>query len=247
MDFKLTLDNFSGPLDLLLYLIAKAQIDIKDIFISKITEQYIEIVKNSSFNMDSAGEFLALSARLIEIKTKSLLSFNEEDSLELEEEKSALISQIEEYKKFKSISEQLFKNWNIYSKRLTKLPEEIEIPPPEKILIKNEVIDLINAITNISLRNAIKHNKASITTKLKDNAIEKVSIADGMNDILINVSSSKKMFLNSLLRKYSYDKEYIVTYFSATLELIKAGKVNAEQENIFSDILIYERNNYGKI
>ena len=132
MPYIVSLKQFDGPLDLLLTLISSAKLDIQDIFVSEITEQYLESMKLvDELDMDSASEFLQMAATLLEIKSRAMLPKppkpEEEGALSPEEE---LIRQLTEYKQFKEISARMHQLEEEARALLTKLPEEYPLPPP---------------------------------------------------------------------------------------------------------------------
>ena len=121
--YKFQLDNFDGPLDLLLHLIKVAKIDIKDIFVSKITEQYMKYMEDiDNIDVEKASEFISMAATLIEIKSKKLLPKPVEETLDEEDPEQKLIRQIEEYRLFKEASEKLKEIEDI--NRLYKEPDD---------------------------------------------------------------------------------------------------------------------------
>ena len=132
MPYIVSLKQFDGPLDLLLTLISNAKIDIRDIFVSEITEQYLESMKLvDELDMDSASEFLQMAATLLEIKSRAMLPKppKPEDPDELTPEE-ALIKQLEEYRQFKEVSARMHQLEEEARALLTKLPEEYPLPPP---------------------------------------------------------------------------------------------------------------------
>ena len=130
MAVHIRLKQFDGPLDLLLHLIGKAKIDLKDIFVSEITEQYIEAVHSApDFDMDEASEFVAMAALLLEIKSRSLLpkppKEDEEDPEQL------LLQRLIAYKQFKETAQRMAEFEKNAREVFGKLPEEYPLPPPE--------------------------------------------------------------------------------------------------------------------
>lgn len=137
MSYSVSLDKFEGPLDLLLHLIEKAELDIEDIFVSQITSQYLEYIKDiNSIDMDKASEFLTVAAQLMLIKSRRLLprppvlDSNEEDPEQI------LIQQLKDYKLFKAAGQDLQQLYLQASKSLTRLPEDVALPP-QRIEIEN--------------------------------------------------------------------------------------------------------------
>ena len=108
VDYSTKLENFEGPLDLLLHLIKEAKIEIKDIFVSEVTDQYLQYISNlNEIDVEKASEYLIMAATLLEIKSKAVLPKVEEYLDEIEDPEQALIRQIEEYKLFKEAGEKL--------------------------------------------------------------------------------------------------------------------------------------------
>ena len=125
--YSIKLDNFEGPLDLLCHLIDKNKMDIYDINLSKITDQYVDYIRQmEQLNLEITSEFLVMSSTLLYLKSKHLLPKVREEEEELTEEE--LIRRIIEYKKYKEITKKLKENFLQYSKRFYKISEEIELP-----------------------------------------------------------------------------------------------------------------------
>ena len=125
--YALKLENFEGPLDLLIHLIEKNKMDIYDVKLSDIADQYIEYINEMERNnLDVTSEFLVIASSLVYLKSKELLPKEVEDEAELTEEE--LLRRIIEYKKYKEISKKLKEMYEQNSKRLFKLPEKVELP-----------------------------------------------------------------------------------------------------------------------
>ena len=132
MAFSLHLSQFEGPLDMLLFLISKAKVDIKDIFVSEVTSQYIEFVRNApDLDLDDASGFLAMAATLVEIKSRALLpKLPKEGEEEEEDPEQALIRQLEEYQQLKTLAAEMQQFEKAAAAMYEKLPEEFPLPPP---------------------------------------------------------------------------------------------------------------------
>ena len=132
MAYYISLKQFEGPLDLLLTLITKAKVDICDIFVSEITEQYLQSMEGiSELDMDTASEFLTMAATLIEIKSRALLPRMPEPEEEGEETpEQALIRRLQEYKAYKEGAGQMREFEKAAQAVFSKLPEEYPLPPP---------------------------------------------------------------------------------------------------------------------
>lgn len=233
--YAIKIDNFEGPLDLLCHLIDKNKMNIYDINLSEITDQYIEYLKEQErLNLEIASEFLVMASTLLLLKSKKLLPKQEEDEEELTEEE--LIRRIIEYKKFKEISKTLKENYNIYSKRFFKLSEEIQLPK-QKIEREYEntlIPDLYSKI--------IDRNQQKINQNAKN--IEKIAITDNytvaskVKEMFRVLVKNKKFIFNKLFSIKKRNKQEVVTAFSGLLELSRRSKVETIQEELFGDITV---------
>ena len=231
--YAIKIENFEGPLDLLCHLIEKNKMNIYDINLSEITEQYIEYLrKMESMDLEIASEFLVMASTLLFIKSKKLLPKQEEEEEELTEEE--LIRRIIEYKKFKEISKIFKEQYAQNSKRYYKIQEKIELP---KQKIEREYDNLV--IPTI-YRNFIERNREKINQNAKN--IEKIAITDNytvsskvkeMYKILVK---QKKFVFNKFYSLKKRNKQEVVTAFSGLLEMSRRSKVQTNQENLFGDI-----------
>ena len=228
-DYKFKLDQFEGPLDLLLHLIKITKIDICDIFLSDITEQYLKLMGNlEDVDMDKASEFIAMSATLLEIKSKHLLP---RDPVEEDEEspEERLIRQIEEYKLFKEQSDKLSKIENV--DRLYKKPDdtvgEFKYELPEKL----SVDALIKAFTDMMQKMTIKAEVVQEKKIVKDRFTVAQKISQ-IKDVLL----TKKNFKFTEMFEESYSKSEMINTFLALLELLKRQYITVTQNGLFNDI-----------
>ena len=231
--YAIKIDNFEGPLDLLCHLIDKNKMDIYDINLSEITDQYIEYLKKQEeLNLEIASEFLVMASTLLYLKSKKLLPKQEDEEEELTEEE--LIRRIIEYKKFKEISKKLKENYLEYSNRYYKLQEEIKLPKQklEKQYEKNTIPDIYS--------NLVKRNEEKVNQNAKN--IEKIAITDNytvaskvkeMYKVLIK---QKRFIFNKLFSINKRNKQEVVTAFSGLLELSRRNKVETDQKELFGDI-----------
>ena len=236
--YALRLDNFEGPLDLLCYLIDKNKMDIYEVRISDIAEQYVEYLKEQEeLNLEIASEFVVMASTLILIKSKSLLPKDVEDEAELTEEE--LLRRIIEYKKYKEISKLFKENINEFSKRFYKLPDKVELP--KQVIEKQyQVDDIIQKYKMLIERNENKKNENAKNIE-KIAVYESFSVADKVKDIFRELARRPKFVFNSLFKLSEKPKAEVVTAFSGVLELSRRNKVNVEQEELFSDIIISRR------
>lgn len=155
--YAIKIENFEGPLDLLCHLIDKNKMNIYDINLSEITDQYIKYLNEmEKLNLEIASEFLVMASTLLYLKSKKLLPKQNEEEEELTEEE--LINRIIEYKKFKEISKTLKQNYLMYSNRFFKGQEEIELPK-KQLEINYEKSLIPELYKNLIERNSVKINK----------------------------------------------------------------------------------------
>lgn len=228
-DYRFKLNRFEGPLDLLLHLIKITKIDIRDIFLSDITEQYLEIMKNiDEVDIDKASEFINMSATLLEIKSKQLLP-REEEQTDEESPEERLIRQIEEYKIFKEQSEKLSKFENV--NKLYKAPDdsvgEFKYELPEKL----SVDALIKAFTEMMQKMTIK---AEVVQEKKI-AKDRFTVAQKISQIK-DVLLTRKNFKFTDMFEDNYSKSEMINTFLALLELLKRQYITVVQGGLFEDI-----------
>ena len=240
--YSIKINNFEGPLDLLCHLIDKNKMDIYDINISEITDQYIKYIEQmEKMNLEITSEFLVMSSTLLYLKSKHLLPKQQEDEEEITEEE--LIRRIIEYKKYKEITKKLKENFLQYSKRFYKLPEEIELP---KQKIEK---DYDSTIIPKIYKELLQRN----TEKINENAsnIEKIAITDTytvgntVKEMYRALVKFKKFTFNKLFSLKKHNRNEVVTAFSGLLEMSRRNKVITEQDELFGDIEV-EKNTKNK-
>jgi len=235
--YAIKLENFEGPLDLLCHLIDKNKMNICDIQISSITEQYLEYLnKMEELNLEIASEFLIMASTLLYLKSKTLLPkvSEEEEDKEITEEE--LLRRIVEYKKYKEITNQLKEMYIEAGNRYTRHPEKIELPKQklEKNYEKQQLIDLYKQLT---VRNAEKINQNAKN-------IEKIAITDTytvgskVKEMYRELIRRKKFIFNTMFSIQKCNKAEVITAFSGMLEMSRRSKVTTKQEVIFGDILV---------
>ena len=228
--YAIKIDNFEGPLDLLCHLIDKNKMDIYDIKINEIADQYIEYLNQmEEMNLDIASEFIIMASTLIYLKSKSLLPKQEE----------ALIQRIIEYKKYKEIIKKLKVNYEENSKIFLGTQEQIELP--KKRIEKEYDKDLIpNLYKTLLEKNEEKINKNAEN-------IEKIAITDNytvtskVKEMFKALIKNNKFVFNKLFSLKEHNKQEVVTAFSGLLEMSKRDKVNTKQENLFEDIIVEKK------
>lgn len=231
------LKEFNGPLDLLLHLIGDAKIDIKDIFVSQVTDQYIRIVQESAqLDMEEASEFIQMAATLLLIKSRSILPPAVEDGEEEEENPEAvLIRQLEEYAKFQQLAAQMQDFEQAAARLFSKLPDEFPLPPPVYELEGLTLEGLIAAFARVSERLKEREGNAEeIPARIIQ--MDRHTVGDCMKNILRLTARGSTGFF-SLFSKNPTRNE-VVTLFLALLELLKQGRITAVQETSEAEIII---------
>lgn len=238
--YFLKLDNFEGPLDLLCHLVDKNKMDINEVNISDITDQYIEYInKVQELKLEVTSEFLVMASTLLYLKSKNLLPKTDVEEEELTEEE--LIQRIIEYKKYKEISKTLRELFDKYSNRICKLPEKIELPN-RKIEKKYTQDIIVDSYKTLIVRNENKINKNSINIE-KIAIMEKVTVASKVKDIFKELGKKPKFIFNKLCKVNKYTKLETITAFSGVLELSRQKTILTNQEIMFGDITIEKNKN----
>ncbi|HOR85986.1 MAG TPA: segregation/condensation protein A [Bacillota bacterium] len=239
MAINVKLEVFEGPLDLLLHLIEKNELDIYDIPIAMITDQYLNYINMmETLDLEISSEFLLMAATLLEIKSSMLLpnpkkEENCGDSIDPREE---LVQKLIEYKKFKEASLELKDKMCIYSKVFYKAPEPIEDYLNDVISISNVSLDMLY----FSFRNILLKNDSKKRNTYREIYREVITIEDKIR--LINkLLANKPSFYFDDLFVSCYNKYEVIVTFLAMLELIKRKNLLIEQERNYARILIKRR------
>ena len=235
-EFKLK--EFDGPLDLLLTLIGKAQIDIRDIFVSEITDQYLEIVRNApDLNMDEASDFLVMAATLLEIKSRSMLP-KPKAGEEKEDPEMELIRRLEEYKRFRETADNMKEFEEAARHVFTKLPEEYPLPPQEIELTGLSLEGLTEALLRILARKpALDDNPESNHYAPRNIHRDVHTVQECMLDLMHAIRKRKRMKFEEAFSDAPV-REEVVTMFLAVLELLKLGQIHIRQEETYGSILL---------
>lgn len=235
MSYEIKLDIFEGPLDLLLYLIKKNEIDIYNIPIASITDQYLNYVEMlKSINLDLAGEYIVLAATLIHIKSRMLLPAlqSDEDEKEFEEDpRSELVQQLLQYQSYKEAAIQL-SSLPLLERDVFKRGSSLDEPSclTEETTTEIDVFELIKAFQKIISR-LDKSESIEIDT-------EKMTLTDRINDIMERLTRQKNLNFAELLGDKKTRKEIVYT-FLAILELMKMRIIRAYQVGSFGIIRIF--------
>ena len=233
--YAIKIDNFEGPLDLLCHLIDKNKMNIYDINLSEITDQYIDYLnEQEQLNLEIASEFLVMASTLLYLKSKNLLPKQETEEEEVTEEE--LIRRIIEYKKFKEISKVLRENYLTFSNRYFKEQENIELPKQklEKDYDKTLIPEIYKKLVE---RNSVKLNQNAKNIE-KIALVENYTVASKVKEMFKVLVKQKKFVFNKLFSVKKHNKQEVVTAFSGLLELSRRNKVETTQEELFGDITV---------
>ncbi len=235
MGYKLRLDVFEGPLDLLLFLIKKNDIDITDIPIAEVTEQYMEYIEMMKLlDLDVVGDFLVMAATLMQIKSKMLLPPDPTEEEEEEEDpRDELVRRLQEYKKFKEIADELkekeLKRKDFFSRAVDEEAKNQLKEDAKEIYFEASLFDLINALSD-----AMNKVPEEVIHKI---IAEEFTVEQKIHDVLHSLLDGSKVALSSLF-KVARSKEEMVVTFLAILELIRLKEIRAVQQRSFEDIEI---------
>ena len=235
MNYQIELENFAGPLDLLLFFIRRDEIDIMDIPISHITEEYLSFIEAvQKLNISFAGDFILMAATLMRIKAKMLLpSITEEEDEDFEDPRTALVQRLLEYKRYKEAANDLSELGNLQSKKFqhsfSSKDKELEVEDPEFYLEDVTIFEIVNIFNKLLDRipPPLQYDVEKEEIKIKEKLALILSCFVGKNQILFS----------ELFPKLSSRQDLVVT-FIAVLELIRDGHIRVEQKKLFDDILI---------
>jgi segregation and condensation protein A len=233
-EYKVQLDVFEGPLDLLLYLIKKEEVDIYDIPIERITTQYMQYLElMRMLDLNIAGEFLVMAATLMMIKSRMLLPPEDRPELEEEEEEDPrwdLVRQLIEYKKFKDAALHLETLEALQQDIFVRGGEAAQLGPQSDVALRDvSIFDLISAFGEV-----LKRVK---TEELREIFAERVTVAEKIETVMQRVRREGRVNFSALFTGMASRAEIICT-FLAILELIRLQQIVARQERVFGEILI---------
>jgi len=234
-DYKVKLEIFEGPLDLLLYLIKKDEIDIYDVSIGRITKQYLDYINTfKMLNIEVASEFIVMAANLMYIKSRELLPQTQqppEDDADEEDPRWELIRQLVEYKKFKDVASFLGTQEVKGDEFFATTPElpDLTAPAPD-VAGQVGIFDLIRAFQKVLKR-------FENTTDIREIVSDRYSVADKIEHLLEAIPMGGRVRFDSLFSTAASRVEVIVT-FLAMLELMKLNHLMVEQEQMLGDIVV---------
>ena len=235
-DYKIELEIFEGPLDLLLYLIRKEELNIYDIPINRITEQYLAYLElMQMLDLNIAGEFVKMAATLMYIKSRTLLPPEDREPDEneepMEDPRLDLIRQLIEYKKFKEAADELRTREEEYSLTFSRTSEvELSVDLTERKLVEVSLFDLLSAFSTVL-------NRAMEKEDIQEIFEEEISISERIKLIVDTLRNSGKAIFENFFAEAASKIEVIVT-FLAMLELIRLKRIVAYQNRQFGEIEI---------
>lgn len=236
MSIKFKLEHFEGPLDLLLHLIEKAEVDIYDIPISEIAQQYLGYLEfMQEMDLEVASEFLVMAATLVEIKSKMLLpkQKKEDNSSQEIDPREELVQKLIEYKRYKEFTLLLKGKFEIYEKVFYKSPEPIEDYISDFTLITGVSVDLLAK----TLNSILQKNSTSSNKKVREIHRDVFTIEDKIKEIS-KLLVTKSVFYFEELFSESSDKVEVIVTFLAILELVKRKSITVLQNMSFDRILV---------
>lgn len=233
MDYQIKLESFQGPLDLLLYLVKRNEVDIRDIPINQVTEQYLAYIQVlQGIDVEQAGDFLVMAATLMEIKSKMLLPRPEEAASDEEDPRLGLVKQLIEYKQFKEAAALLEARAENQSHRLARQPPETtdQSDPAKQPLREVELWDLVSAFGRIMQETLAQQPQAIVDDPTPVHVYMDYIVDRLKREFRINFAD---LFVPPNMRSR------LVGLFLALLELMKSRLVRAEQEEAFGEIWLH--------
>lgn len=234
MAYQVHLSQFDGPLDLLLHLIEQAEVDIKDIFVSEITAQYLAYMEEiDGLDMDTASEFLTMAATLLYIKSRQLLPRPPKETEDEEDPEVLLIRQLREYKAFKQAGEELRQLFESARGAYTRLPEEYLLPPQEINLSGAALSDLTQAF--FALLHAEAERRGDPENPLHQVRQDAFTVRRKLTELRELLREGREMAFEELFLGQASKMEKIVT-FMALLEMISRAEIELHQSEPFAPI-----------
>ncbi|MBA4600971.1 segregation and condensation protein A [Thermoactinomyces mirandus] len=241
MEIKIKLDMFEGPLDLLLHLIETAEVDIYQVSIAKITDQYMQVLNEAEqMELEVASEFLVMAATLLAIKSKMLLPRHEllEEDLTTEHEgwfedpRAELVERLLEYKKYKRLGEVLRMREEERSKVYSRPAMDLTPYTPEENPVEGLSPDDLLQVFVETLKNRAPQEQVTRLVR------EEISVSDRMEEIYSLLTRKGQLFFSRLIDWNTVTREWIITTFLALLELMKLKKIVCYQEGLFGEIRV---------
>jgi segregation and condensation protein A len=235
MRFRVQLDMFAGPLDLLWYLVRKQELDILDIPIALVTDQYMQMLTVLQvIDVNAVGDFLELATRLMEVKSQLMLPRHEEEASEeqVEDPRHDIVRRLLEYKKYKDAASMLAERGQMWQQRFARRANDLpttSVDPAEQPIHEVEMWDLVSAFARVIRDNAVANPKA---IRYDDTPIEVY-----MDRIRERLATECPLAFTALFQE-GMTKAQMIGIFLAVLELIRHHHVQVEQPELFGEIWI---------
>ena len=235
-EYKVKFEVFEGPLDLLLYLIRKEEVDIYEVNLTRLATQFIEYIDTMRMlDLEIAGEFLVMAATLMFIKSRELLPVDQQVQVEGEEEgedpRWELIRQLVEYKKFKDAAVKLqtleARQENVFPRQPGKMQFETEAPAPR---LELSIFDLLNAVNNVLKRFTLREDPSEIFE-------DRWTVSEKIEHLVRLITERERLKFSDLFENVASRSEVVVT-FLALLELIRLKQLSVVQAEAFGEIEI---------
>jgi segregation and condensation protein A len=229
-EYQVDLDIFHGPLDLLLYLVKRDEIDLRDIPIARVAEQfraYLDVLQ--AIDVEKVGDFLVMAATLMELKSKMLLPRTEDAEGPQEDPRQELVRQLLEYKRFKEAAALLEQQAERQASRLTRTPPPAPTPTGPAPVRPVELWDLVSAFGRL-LRETLALQPQQIS-------IDETPLHVYMDGIIDRLREQRRLPFSALFTP-PWTRARLVGFFLAILELIRRFRIQAEQDGTFGDILV---------
>lgn len=227
--YQFKLDNFEGPLDLLLHLIKDSKLEISEVKLADVTEQYLNYMSGlDELDMEKASDFIDIAATLIEIKSKSLLPRMEEETEDEIDPEAMLLMQLKEYKLFKEASERLkvYENVNKFYK-----PADETVNDYRYVLKEMNIEGLLNAFAGMLTR-VRKEEEKVVPKKIEK---DRFTVAEKIISIRQNILEKKKMRFSDFFEE-DFTRSEMINLFLAVLELLKMQEIVVKQQSIYEEI-----------
>ncbi|BCU52364.1 segregation and condensation protein A [Staphylococcus auricularis] len=240
--YEVKLDAFNGPLDLLLHLIQEFEIDIYDIPMKSLTEQYMQYIHTmKQLEINIASEYLVMASELLMIKSKMLLPQSEEDEPVEDDPREDLVGRLIEYQNYKAYTEILTDKKEEREHYFSKHPTDLSHLESNETWDENQTIDLTKLIIAYQ---KVKNRVDYQTPKAVEIHKETFTIQQATHVVTERLADHDEFNFFSLFH-FNEPVEMVVTHFLAILEMAKSGHINIEQPKDFEDIQIYRGVNYG--
>ena len=237
--YNIKINDFEGPLDLLCHLIDINKMDIYDVNLSRLTDQYIDYINQmEEMNLEVTSEFLIMASNLLYLKSKKMLPRQVQEEEMLSEEE--LLQRIIEYRSYKEIANKFKEMYLLNNKRIYRLPENIKVPKQTKIEEKKDKEEIAKAYEKIIEKNANKLNKNAKNIE-KIAIIENYSVADTVKSMFRELIKNNSFVFNKLYALNKCKPQEVVTAFSGLLEMSRRNKVETKQDKLFGEIRVVKK------